>query len=63
MPVSEAISNRATELVETHALGNGLMLADALIAATAIEHSLALASGNVKHFRIVPGLELKAFEV
>lgn len=62
LPVSEAISNRAAELVEAHALGDGLMLADALIAATAIENGLSLASGNTKHFRVVKGLELQAFE-
>lgn len=63
LPVSEAISNRAAELVETHFLGDGLMLADALIAATAIEHGLSLVSANVKHFRPIQGLELVAFEV
>lgn len=46
-----------------HAASDGLMLADALIAATAIEQGLSLASGNVKHFGIVQGLELVAFEV
>jgi len=62
LPVSEAISNRAAALVETHFLGDGLMLADALIAATAIEHKLALCSANAKHFRPVQGLELQTFE-
>lgn len=63
LPVSEAISNRAAALVETHALADGLMLADALIAATAIERDLTLASGNVKHFRPIQGLTLQTFEV
>lgn len=63
LAVSEAISNRAANLVETHTLGGGLMLADALISATAIEHGLTLASGNTKHFRIIQGLSLQAFEV
>lgn len=48
---------------EAHALGDDLLLADALIAATAIAQGLTLASANVKHFRVVQGLELMAFEV
>ena len=62
LPVSEAISNRATSLMETHFLGDGLMLADALIAATAIEYKLTLCSANAKHFRPIQGLALQTFE-
>jgi len=51
LPVSEAISNRATNLMETHFLGDGLMLADALIAATALAHGLTVATRNTKDFR------------
>jgi hypothetical protein len=46
--------------VFAHALGDGLMLADALVAATAIENGLTLAPSNVKHFRVVKGLGLVA---
>ncbi|MDP2833927.1 MAG: type II toxin-antitoxin system VapC family toxin [Pseudomonadota bacterium] len=62
LPVSEAISERAIALVETHFLGDGLLLADALIASTAIEHTLTLSSANSKHFRPIQGLVLQAFE-
>jgi predicted nucleic acid-binding protein len=48
LPVSEAISERAVALVEAHFLGNGLLLADALIASTAIEYNLMLSSANSK---------------
>jgi len=61
LPITEAISNRAMKLVEVHFLGDGLLLADALIAATAIEHSISLASANSKHFRPIQGLEVQAF--
>jgi len=47
--------------VEEHALKDGLQVADALIAATAREHGLILATGNVRHFRSIPTLSLKAF--
>ena len=34
---------------------------DALIAATALDRQDSLATGNEKHFRMIPGLELKVF--
>lgn len=40
LPISEGISQRAAALVEKHYLSHHLQLADALIAATAIEHRL-----------------------
>lgn len=59
--ISEAISARASFLVEQHALSDSMQLADALIAATALEHGLMLVTGNDKHYRIVDGLALQVF--
>lgn len=39
-----------------------VQLADALIAATALEHSLTLLTGNVKHFAAVGELKIERFE-
>lgn len=61
LPITEAVSDRAVALVETHSLSNGLQMADALIAATALEHGLPLASANSKHFRTLTGLRLETF--
>lgn len=61
LPIVEAISKRATALVEEHFLTHHLQLADALIAATAIEHKLLLVTSNTKHFQPVKGLKLEAF--
>ncbi|HEY4360837.1 MAG TPA: type II toxin-antitoxin system VapC family toxin [Bryobacteraceae bacterium] len=61
LPLNESIGAAAMELIEEHALSSGLQLADALIAATAIEAGEALVTGNTKHFRAVRKLELKAF--
>jgi predicted nucleic acid-binding protein len=61
VPINEAISHLAVTLIEDHAQSNGLQVADALIAATARETASILATGNVKHFRSIPGLELRAF--
>jgi predicted nucleic acid-binding protein len=61
VPVNESISHVALSLVEAYAIGQGLRLADALIAATAQEAALPLATCNTRHFRAIAGLELKAF--
>jgi predicted nucleic acid-binding protein len=55
------MSHLAATLMEEHALPHGLQVADALIAATARETMSVLATGNVRHFRVIPRLELKAF--
>lgn len=59
--VSEAISARASFLMEEHALADSLQLADALIAATAMETGRELITRNVKHYRQLPGLALRPF--
>jgi predicted nucleic acid-binding protein len=61
IPINEAISHLALTLMEEHSLSDGLQVADALIAATARESASILATGNVRHFRVIPRLELKAF--
>jgi predicted nucleic acid-binding protein len=61
LPVTESISHMAAALMEQHAPGDGLGLADALIAATARDSGLVLATGNFRHFRRIANLELKAF--
>ena len=61
LPVTESISRRATIYMEEYVLTFGLDLADALIAATAAEHATAIYTGNDKHYRCIPGLELSVF--
>jgi len=61
VPITPAISRRAAELIDALALSHGLRLADALIAATAIEHQATLLTANAKHFSAVEGLHFEAF--
>ncbi len=61
LPISETISHAAATLMEEHALAHGLRLADALIGATARQARAPLATGNARHFRVIPGLEVKPF--
>jgi len=62
LPLTSAITRRATELMETLSLSHGLQAADALIAATALDHQLILLTGNTKHFEPVNGLRIEAFK-
>ena len=61
LPLSEAITLRATELMEALTLSHGLQMGDALIAATALDHGLPVLTANVKHFSAVEGLKVEAF--
>lgn len=61
LPITEAITLCATELMESLTLSHGLQMGDALIAATAIEHQIPVLTGNVKHFSAVPGLVAEVF--
>ena len=51
----------AAFLVEQHTLSHSLQLADALIAATALETGLQLVTANDRHYRCIEGLEFKIF--
>ena len=61
LPLSEAIGAGAVVLIEQHALAHGIQLADALIAATAIESGLPFCTANAKHFRPIRNLSCVAF--
>lgn len=63
LPVSESIGASAVALIEEHALAHGIQVADALIAATAIDSGQPLCTANVKHFRPLRGLSLVAFRL
>jgi predicted nucleic acid-binding protein len=60
-PLTEVIGSKATMLIEEHALSGGLRVTDALIAATAIDSGEVLATSNVRHFRAIRSLEVRAF--
>jgi len=61
VPVTPAVSQRASALIDELALSHGLRLADALIGATAIEIQATLLTANVKHFSAVEALQIEAF--
>jgi predicted nucleic acid-binding protein len=52
------ISEKAVELLEQYRLSHGLLIPDAIIAATAIENKEAFITKNQKDFRFITGLNL-----
>jgi len=56
IPVDRAIAERAGRIRREH----GLRMPDALVAATALEHRLGLATRSTKHFGSVRGLRIRA---
>lgn len=61
LPINEEISANAVRILEKFVLAHGIDASDALIAATALERHEPLATGNQKHFRFIPGLDLRVF--
>jgi predicted nucleic acid-binding protein len=61
LPLTENIGHRASIYMEEYVLAESLSMADALIAATAIEANQPLISGNAKHYKAIQELDLKRF--
>ena len=58
IPVDGEISDLFIELLEKYSLSHKLSMPDALIAATAIRHTIPLYTLNLKDFRYITGLTL-----
>ena len=58
LPLMPEIGELTTRLITTYSLSNGLRLADALIAATAVYYAAPLLTKNQRDFRFIPGLQL-----
>jgi predicted nucleic acid-binding protein len=63
LPLTENIGHRASVYVEEYGLSHAMRAGDALVAATAVENHLALASANEKHFRVIQELDLHVFSL
>lgn len=63
LPLTENIGHRAVVYTEAYSLSHGIRAGDAIIAATAAEHNLALLSGNAKHFKVFNEITFKHFKV
>jgi hypothetical protein len=61
VPLTPDTGTRASIYMEEHSLASSLDLADALIAASAVEENEPLLTGNDKHYRIIRDLQLLRF--
>ncbi|WP_148253774.1 type II toxin-antitoxin system VapC family toxin [Aidingimonas lacisalsi] len=61
LPITEGISHRAAFLVETYALSHNMQMADALIAATALQQGEPLVTANDRHYRHIDALDIDIF--
>lgn len=58
LKIDETISDKAVELLRQYRLSHGLLIADALIAATALSWGCPLVSKNQRDYRFIAGLDL-----
>ena len=61
VPLTESIGHRAISYVESYALSDGIRVADALIAASAVQSGTALMTANVRHYKGIPGITLEHY--
>ena len=61
LPLTEDISHRAVMYVEGYALSDGLRVADALIAASAVQTGAALMTANTRHYKCIPDTVLERY--
>ena len=61
LKITHQISDRAIDLLGHCFLSHGLLIADALIAATALVHNQAFITKNQRDFRFIDGLNLLAY--
>ncbi|MDJ1175705.1 type II toxin-antitoxin system VapC family toxin [Roseofilum capinflatum] len=58
IPINQAISDQAVQLLRLYRLSHGLLIADSLIAATAIIWDYPLISKNQRDYRFIQNLNL-----
>jgi predicted nucleic acid-binding protein len=61
LKLTESISDTAINLLRQYRLSHGLLIADSLIAATALEYDLPFVSKNQRHYRFIPDLRLQPY--
>ena len=61
-PLTENIGHRASIYMEEYALKSAMCLADALLAATAVENQLVLCTANRKHYKHITDIDLSIYK-
>jgi predicted nucleic acid-binding protein len=61
LPLDSSISELAVESLRRYRLSHGLLIADALIAATAVNQNCPFITKNQKHYKFISGLNLLSY--
>lgn len=61
VPLSRAISEQAADLLRTYRLSHGLLIPDALIAATVVIEKIPLVPKNQRDYQLITALNLKPY--
>lgn len=61
LKITEAVSDKAVSLLRTYRLSHGLLIPDALIAATAMCLDCSMISKNQHDYRFIKGLQLLSY--
>ena len=61
LKITDRISDQAVDLLTRYFLSHGLLIADALIAATALIHNETFITKNQRDFRFIAGLNLLSY--
>lgn len=61
LALTENIGHRAAIYIDEYSLVSGLRMADALVAATALENRTALCSGDYGHYKALKDIEIIRF--
>jgi predicted nucleic acid-binding protein len=61
LKITEQITDRVVSLLEQYRLSHGLLIADALIAATALEYDEAFITKNQRDYRFIADLKLQPY--
>ena len=61
LKITESISDQAVTLLVQYRLSHGLLIADGLIAATALEYNQPFVSKNQRDFKFIAGLNLSTY--
>jgi predicted nucleic acid-binding protein len=61
LKITDRISDRAVDLLTQYFSSHGLLIADGLIAATALVHNEAFITKNQRDFRFIAGLNLLSY--
>jgi len=61
LQINQEISSRAMFYIQEYSLSHSMMLADALIAATAVQNSETLLTANDRHYKFIPTIDCRKF--